>query len=245
MVENHPQARKCDCARHNSANFIKPSLDSHHPLEPMKLPTILPVAIRLLLFAVVFNIAAAASPVSTFNFDTDALGTATSFTDTASGLSATFSSSGDPGGFVVYPSIFATLTGNVLGDPGPAGLDNLTLNIAFDQSLAAITFNFATSDFVSPSPLTLTAYENSTPVGSVSSTGAFPPGFSFPEGKITFSGTTFNNVVISSTAMDFAVDNIAVAIAPEPGTTSLLLTGLLVTGMPWLRSQLARRAANQ
>jgi hypothetical protein len=204
---------------------------------------ILNATVQLLLAAVVINAAANASTV--FNFDSDSLGTATAFRDTVDGLSATFSSSGDPGGFVVYPSIFATLTGNVLGDPGPAGLDNLNLNIVFSNNLAAISFNFATSDFITPSPLTLTAYENSTLVGSVSATGTFPTGYSFPEGEISFSGNYFNNVVISSTATDFAVDNIAVAVAAEPGTTGLALTGLLVLGTPWMRSRSARHSAHQ
>ena len=51
-----------------------------------------------------------------FPFDGDTPGTATTFTDTVNGLSATFSSSADPGGFVVYQTMFETLTGNVLAD---------------------------------------------------------------------------------------------------------------------------------
>jgi hypothetical protein len=95
-----------------------------------------------------------------FNFDSDLQGTTTTFTDTIAGLSATFSGSADPGGFVLYPSIFETLTGNVLGDPGPAGVDGLGLDIQFSQNLSAITLDFATADFSTPSPLTLAAYEN-------------------------------------------------------------------------------------
>lgn len=78
-----------------------------------------------LLAAGVLSGAAQASTI--FNFDNDNLGTSTNFTDTVNGLSATFSSPADPGGFVVYASMFETLTGNVLGDPGPAGLDNLAV----------------------------------------------------------------------------------------------------------------------
>jgi hypothetical protein len=40
---------------------------------------------------------AAASADTIFNFDNDSLGTSTTFTDTVNGLSATFSSSADPG----------------------------------------------------------------------------------------------------------------------------------------------------
>lgn len=181
---------------------------------------------------------AAANATSIFNFDNDTLGTSTTFTNTNNGVSATFSSSGDPGGFVVYPTIFETLTGNVLGDPGPAGLDNLALNVSFSQNLSAITLNFATADFGTPSPLTLTAYENGKLVGSASAKGQFLPGFDFPEGEIAFSGGSFNQVVISSTATDIAVDNIGVApsTAPEPSTLALLGAGLIVSGLPaWRR----------
>jgi hypothetical protein len=59
------------------------------------------------------------------------------------------------------PKIFETLTGNVLGDPGPAGIDNLALSVNFSRNLAAVELDFATSDFSIASPLTLTAYENS------------------------------------------------------------------------------------
>lgn len=181
----------------------------------------------------------AAHASTVFNFDNDNLGTTTGFTDTVNGLSATFSSSSDPGGFVVYQSIFETLTGNVLGDPGPLGLDNLSLSVDFSANLAAVTLDFATSDFSTPSPLTLEAYENSTLIGSATATGQFLNGFSFPEGEIAFAGSPFNQIVISSTASDFAVDNIAVAPAPEPTTYALLGIALLALGVPALRSKRA------
>ncbi|HKD09513.1 MAG TPA: PEP-CTERM sorting domain-containing protein [Bryobacteraceae bacterium] len=182
--------------------------------------------------------AAHAATISTFNFDNDALGTSTTFTDTDNGLSAIFSSSADPGGFVVYPSMFETLTGNVLGDPGPAGANNIALDINFSQDLSALTFDFATADFSTPSPLTLQAFENSTLVGSTTFPGQFLPGFNFPEGEIAFSGATFNNVVISTTAPDFAVDNIqaiAATTAPEPGTLGMMAAGVLLSGIGVLR----------
>ncbi len=198
---------------------------------------ILSKPMRLFLAAGAFCVAANASTV--FNFDTDNLGTFTNFTDTVGGLSATFSSAADPGGFVVYPSIFDTLTGNVLGDPGPAGLDNLALNIAFSQNIAAVTLDFATADFSTPSPLTLSAYEGSNLVGSISATGSVPGGFSFPEGAVSFSGGAFDQLVISSTALDFAVDNISVTPTPEPTAIPLLGAGL-VLGVAALRRRSLR-----
>jgi hypothetical protein len=187
----------------------------------MTLKRILPILIA----ACATSAAANASVV--FNFDGDSLGTATTFTDTMNGLSATFSSTADPGGFVVYSSMFETLTGNVLGDPGPAGQDNLTLDVNFSGELNAVTLNFATSDFSVPSPLTLTAYQNSLPVGSATTSGMFLDGFLFPEGEVAFDGAAFNRITIASTATDFAVDNITVNQTPEPGPLSLVALGIV------------------
>jgi len=196
-------------------------------------------SLRFLLAA--SSLCAAASASTIFNFDGDSLGTSTKFTDTVNGLSATFSSDADPGGFVVYTSIFQTLTGNVLGDPGPAGASNLALTVGFSQNLSALTLNFATDDFGSPSPFTLAAYENATLVGSTTSAGNFLSGFTFPEGEIAFAGNAFNRVVISSTATDFAVDNInVITAAPEPAEFGLIGTALLAVGVPALRRRSKR-----
>ena len=173
-------------------------------------------------------IGAAANASTIFNFDGDSLGTSTTFTDTVGGLSATFSSPGAPGGFVIYPTIFDTLTGNVLGDPGPAGLDDLSLTVAFSQDLSAVSLDFATSDFNAASPLTLTAYQNAQMIGSIQAMGTVPDGFFFPEGQIAFSSGAFNRIVISTTAPDFAVDNIAAIATPEPALFPLLGLGLAV-----------------
>lgn len=165
-----------------------------------------------------------------FNFDADTPGTTTQFTDTVSGLSATFSSPADPGGFQIQPSIFQALTGNVLGDPGPAMANDIPLTVSFSQGLSAISAVFATADFGPPSPFTLTAFEGNTLVGSVSATGIVPAGFTFPEGEIAFAGPTFNTVVFSSTAPDFAIDQVAAAAAPEPSLMALVGLALVTFG---------------
>jgi hypothetical protein len=166
-----------------------------------------------------------AAPIN-YNFDTDVIGKATSFTDTASGLGATFSSSSDPGGFVVASTFLSTLTGNVLFDPGPAGLNNLTLTILFSAPQTSISIDFATNSGLGV-PLNLDAFNGASAVGSTSATGSIPANFSFPEGVITFSGPAFNMVTLSSTAADFAIDNVTVTAAPEPGSFWLLLLGVL------------------
>jgi hypothetical protein len=173
-------------------------------------------------------ITATAKASIVFDFNSDSLGTTTTFTNTVDGLNATFSSPADPGGFIVYSSTFSnfvTLTGNVLGDPGPSGQDDLPLFVSFSADLNAIEFDFATADFITPSPLTLDAYLNSQLVGSITETGQFLGG-SFPEGEIAFDGSAFNNIVISSLAPDFVIGNINVnTAAPEPGLFAILGLG--------------------
>ena len=164
----------------------------------------------------------------TFNFNSDPSGKATQFTDTSGGISGTFSSSGDPGGFQVGPSFFKTLTGQVLLDPGPAGLNNLTLTVLFSTTGSSITLDFATNSSAGV-PFDLSAYDGSTLVGTATVTGTIPSGFTFPEGAISFSGATFNEVVLSApAATDFAVDNIAFTTGtsvPEPSTALLMFFG--------------------
>jgi hypothetical protein len=161
-----------------------------------------------------------------YNFDADVIGQATQFTDTVSGLAATFSSSGDPGGFVILPTFFSTLTGNVLLDPGPAGLDNLGLTIVFSAPQTSISLNFATNSAAGVF-LNLSAFSGASAVGSAAASGIIPLGFTFPEGVISFSGPAFDRVVLSSLALDFAIDNVTVNAIPEPGSLSLFTFGAL------------------
>jgi len=159
-----------------------------------------------------------------FNFNSDLIGTSTPFTDTVSGLGATFTSSHDPGGFAVTPTFFSTLTGNVLLDPGPAQLNNLTLTILFSAEQASISMNFATNSVLGV-PFHLDVFDGTSAVGGATASGVIPPGFFFPEGTISFSGSTFNRVVLSApTAPHFAIDNVSVnaAAVPEPSSLSLL-----------------------
>jgi len=160
----------------------------------------------------------------------------TPFTYTIGGLTATFSSTSDPGAFVVAPSIFQTLTGNVLfGDGGD-------LTIAFSSPQSSISLNFASFD---TTPLLLTASLGGFGFnGNTSSaTGSQPPGTDFPEGSISFSGGPFDSVLLSGPG--FSIDNVTVTSSsgqsptPEPG--SLLLCAGAFAALSFVR--LRRRSS--
>ena len=188
-------------------------------------------------------LAVTAQATTIFNFDADTPGTTTSFTNTVGGLSATFSSPADPGGFEIQPTIFQTLTGNVLGDPGPGLANNIALTVTFSQTLTAITSLFATADFGDPSPFTVTAFRGSTQVGSATAFGLTPAGLLFPEGQITYTGAAFDRVVFSSTAADFAIDQVAATTAPEPRVYWLIGFGLVAIGASrrWRKLQVSSK----
>jgi hypothetical protein len=184
---------------------------------------------RVLLLLVLCSSATFADSI--FDFNNDDLDTYTPFTDTSNGVSATFSSNGDPGGFSLTFYRSPNSSGNILFQPGPAGLDNLSLFIQFSQPLSNIELTFILNG-TEQSVFNLRALLGSAPVGQVSATGLRLPGAFFPEGRIAFTDSTFDNVILSSSALDFAIDNVSVspanAAVPEPGT--LGLSGIFVFG---------------
>jgi hypothetical protein len=186
---------------------------------------VLRISKMLFPFALLILTLGTAHANSVFNFDSDPVNENTTFTDTNNGVSATFSSP-TAGGFEVFAASslppLELLTGNVLTDT----TENASLAIAFSSNETSISLDFATNS-ATPVPLTLTAFENGTQVGQVSDSGAIPMGYTLPEGLITFNGATFNSVSLTSTAEDFAIDNVNVQSAPEPSSFSLLGIGLL------------------
>jgi hypothetical protein len=196
------------------------------------------------LFASLVPLAPAAS---VFNFDADPAGLSTPFTDTNNNVSASFSSAVDPGGFVVTQTFFVTLTGNVLLVPGPKGVANTPLDIAFDTNLGSVNLAFALNADAS-TPMLLEAFLGGNPIGSASATGTIPSGgLGFPEGTIHLSGIRFDSIRLSSpNAINFAVDDISVAppttVTPEPATAPLAALALAIAGL-CSRGIFVRRAA--
>jgi hypothetical protein len=160
-----------------------------------------------------------------YNFNTDPLGQNTTFTNTIDGLTATFSSPADPGGFGVGLTFFKPpMSGNVLLDPGNSGASSIPLDISFSKDVDYIALYFATDG---TGVFDLSAYLNGVLVGTASQSGFIPPGYAFPEGFIEFHGV-FNSVVLSSPSTPyFAVDNVGVSPVPEPSSLLLVGSGLL------------------
>ncbi len=163
-------------------------------------------------------------------------GTTTPFSETDNGLTATFTSPADPGGFIIAPSFFS-FGPQILVDPGPANASNIPLDISFSAPLASISMDFGLDG--APGPFQLDAYLHGSLVGSATAMGVIPSGYQFPEGVISFSGTAFDSLVLTSpTTPYFGVANLDVPI-PEPSSLILLATALAGAGGV-LRRKLAR-----
>jgi len=174
-------------------------------------------------------IPAYADSVDIFNFNLVKTGKSTTFSNTIKGLTATFSSPSDPGAFSVESVSSSNLkkpfTGNDLQDLGKYGASFVPLDISFNHNVDYLFLNFATAGSGS---LELMAYENSTLVATViaNGTGGWDSAYGNPQGQIELYGPIFNSVVLTSTAAQFAIDNMCTT-TPEPSILLLLGTGLV------------------
>lgn len=173
------------------------------------------------------------SAVVTFDFDElEPFAVGTPFSLTEDGLTASFTSP-DGGIFFIVPATFfpPDLTGNVLFafDPDPH-----TLVVQFDQDVEAISLVFALNTEDETVMFSLQALLDGSVVGTASATGTIPSPFLFPVGTISFSGTTFDTLVLTSTADDFSIDILQVTLdiqtVPAPATLALLAIALAGLG---------------
>ncbi len=168
-----------------------------------------------------------------YDFEDVAVGTSTPFSDTKGGITASFYSTADPGGFGITTSFWAPpISGNVLYDPGPSFASGIPLDVSFSEALSSVSVDFATDGV---GPFELSAYSGGTFVGTTSLVGTVPLGYYYPQGTIGFGGATFDSIVLESPNTPyFAVDNIDVTAAsstvPEPSRFIALL-GLSAIGL--------------
>src|SRR5205085_12317533 len=117
-----------------------------------------------------------------FDFESVALNTTTTFAQSNSGVTATFSSP-DGAVFSVGSSFFSTLTGHILFDNDPP---LHALIIGFSSTTNFVSMNFA-QNAGNGARLTIQAFlggVGGTLVGSSTAGGSIPGGFTFPEGII-------------------------------------------------------------
>lgn len=165
---------------------------------------------------------ASTAHASIITFEAQALGLTDPFVIPVDGINVSFAS---PAVFSIGNSFFSSLTGHMLFDADPI-VGNLV--IGFSSPVQDVSLNFALNTGVGPA-LVLQAFSGGiggTLVGSASVVGIVPIGFSFPEGLIGLSGVAFDTLRLSTTAQDFAVDNIRfINAVPEPTSFLLLGTG--------------------
>jgi len=156
------------------------------------------------------------------------IGTTTTFQDTNNGMTATFSSPADPGGFATTTNFFSFQGWQILADPGPAGAANIPLTISFSGTLRDISMNFGLDG--QSGPLELEAFLGGKLVGTTTVNGAVPPGGYFAEGTISFAGDFDSVELISSDTPYFAIANIGADPLPEPSSLMLLVPALVGVG---------------
>ena len=168
---------------------------------------------------------ASRAQAATFTFDTLAPFTPTPLALTDDGVTATFTST-PVNDFFIFPTapLAFTMSGNLLIAGNDAPPDTLTVGFSAPQSALSVQFLLNTQN--AATPFSLTAYLGAMQVGTSSATGSI---FNFIEGTLTFSGTAFDRVVLTSAAQDFGIDNLTVrqANVPEPGVMTLLAGALV------------------
>lgn len=179
-----------------------------------------------------------------FDFTNVAPGTPTAFTDTdlATGLNATFSSSNDPGGFIIDTIGFVSFSGNAL-DENQGGPQFGTLKITFSKPVNDLSLNFGLNDQgATGSPFNLLAFNGGVQVGQSTALGQVPandPNHTHQEGGITYDASAFDSITLSTPVNLFAIDNLSVeTVVPEPSTISLWMLGVgCICFGAWRRSR--------
>ena len=182
----------------------------------------------LLAAGLAFAAPSAARASVLFDFEDQAFGADTPLTVTESGLTATFDSAGGPGSFGItsaYP-LFSTLSGNILLSPGSAFVDTVPLTVTFSRAVSSLSLRFGIGT------VGVTTLSFATDAGGAgSAAGSTPPRDLFAQGALSYAGPSFTSITLASAALDFAIDDLSVNLAPVTGVpapgAAALAAGLL------------------
>jgi hypothetical protein len=172
---------------------------------------------------------AIAAPIT---FTYPVIGTPTPFSTSAGGITATFSSPHDSGGFFTGPSAFVTIPGAVVFDSGLGSDAFVPLDITFSAPVNSISFAFGLSA-TGPGTLDLKAFNGGNLVGSTSATGTVPPNDVLAQGLLSFTGVAFDSIVISDQVdPGIAVGTVTVnATTPVPEPAGFAVLGIGFAGL--------------
>ena len=157
-----------------------------------------------------------ADTVTFFSFENVRTGL-TPFTKTVDGLRASFSSDGDPDGFIV--GFFPILNPTGLSLVEQCNFCFLTLTIDFSAPQTTFLAAFGTTvprDTSSAPPFDLTAFNGASEVGSATTTGVVVPGLPLALGVLNFSGPDFDRVALTAPTAEafWILDGVVVSAAP-------------------------------
>jgi PEP-CTERM motif len=172
---------------------------------------------------------------SIFNFEDLPLNTVTTFTETNSGVTATFTSS-IPGTFEISTDPTGIGTGQRLIQTDTSLANNIQLTVTFGgQQFQSASLPFAILGSVSQTPqLTLQALLGGIPIGSATALTTTDLGTNpaYSGGFLNFNpGAAFDSFVLTSSINGFAIDDLSVSSSavsgvPEPAPIALLMFGM-------------------
>lgn len=170
--------------------------------------------------------AAAPAQGTVFDFETVPAGTAAPVTSTVGGLSATFTGAAS---VCDVGDLFLTLRGRALAQEFCATPESGGVVVALSAERGGATFNFAT--LFGSETMTVQAIRGATLVGTFTFVSVGQGGdFDIGEG-VAAVDAPFDRLVLSSSSLAFAIDNLRVVetVVPEPAVVVLVGVGLMAS----------------
>ena len=178
-----------------------------------------------------------------YDFENLPINLATNFTDTKGGVVATFDSGEGfyAGAFTIQdfgPNFEPLVTGHYLQNMH--NRRGAVLAVGFSQSMQQLQFNFFTSGFgLEGNTLQVQEFLDATLVGTQTVLASQRSTRSYPTGRFTFYGSTYNNIKISGIGIQqdaFGIDNLQISPTSVPEPSMFILggiSGLMSLGYAW------------